>query len=209
LLRESRERGSETLAPPIRRGFDDPLKRNQIPLGGMKGDTRQPAERLRGCSFESRAVAVREALPNWEMRQDTSSSAVKFVYFDSPDEGRMNVPMIAVRLYHDSVDPTIPQQHYVFSKRKRAAPDTGSGGVAGQIDGVARSGLYTALPQAQMISSIGTSLHPTLSIENRAVELPSGNYRIMGRVAAPCVLPFPGDQDYAIGAAYREIFHLE
>lgn len=107
------------------------------------------------------------------------------------------------------------------------------GTISNEIDGIVASGRYRALPQAQS-TSIGISAQSSISIDNRTayeltvllagpierslavsaggsqtVELPPGNYRVVGKVNAPNVLPFFGSQTYATGTSYSESFYIK
>ena len=107
--------------------------------------------------------------------------------------------------------------------------------VTDQIEEVSRTGRYSTLPQAQTLASgASATTPPTLVVENQTgheltvlldgpaskslsvkagatsapIELPSGSYRILGRVSSSQVLPFLGSQQYAAGATYKLAFSV-
>lgn len=116
----------------------------------------------------------------------------------------------------------------ISSLRKQAVqtPETN------EIDTVLKSGNYTPLPPVQRISSSGygpasikikndTGYTLTLVYEGQAgttvtvpahqsstVSLPAGSYRVMGRVSAPNVLPFIGDQTTGVGDILETSFYI-
>jgi len=143
--------------------------------------------------------------------EDTATSvrnAVKTAMGGSPDIVRSSIPTAPV-------------------------PQGSNNGIANQIDEIVKSGRFSALPQAQASTSGGRG-QPGLSIENRTayeltvlvagpversitvpaggyenVILPAGNYRVVGKVSAPNVVPFFGAQSYADGISYRESFYIQ
>jgi Skp family chaperone for outer membrane proteins len=128
-------------------------------------------------------------------------------------------------------------QDVVARYEDNAAPSTqtqSTTDIGGQIDEVARSGRYTALPPPQAVGAGGPGGQPSLSIGNRTaydltilmsgpvqrsiavppgmsrlVALPPGSYRLLGRVSAPNVLPFFGTQTYSSGVSYSESFYIQ
>lgn len=122
------------------------------------------------------------------------------------------------------------------SQSALATPPAPSGpameGIKAQIDDVVRSGRFTTLPPVQPIA--GSFAHTRLTITNQTaysltvmmdgpaersvtvspgdtetLVLAPGSYRVLGRVAAPNVLPFFGTQNYAVGTSYQESFHVD
>jgi hypothetical protein len=103
-----------------------------------------------------------------------------------------------------------------------------------EIDDVIRSGKYSQLPRADVISpSTGTG--PShLSIKNKTIyaltvtfyssveqsveinagqslelDLVPGKYRVLGRTNVPTVLPFVGNDEYSAGTAYESTFYVK
>jgi len=106
--------------------------------------------------------------------------------------------------------------------------------ISDQIDQVAHSNRFSALPQAQASRSGSSGAPPTLVIQNhtqfdlsilmdgptsRSISVPAGDtlpaaeilpgsYRVLGRANAPNVLPFLGTQQYSGGSAYTLSFSV-
>jgi hypothetical protein len=107
--------------------------------------------------------------------------------------------------------------------------------ISNQIDQIVEGGHYTNLPQPPSSGAGRTSRgDSSLSIENqtafeltvlmsgpvekslsinpggtRTLEVPAGSYRILGRVAAPNVLPFVGTHSYSPGMSYPFKFYIQ
>jgi hypothetical protein len=105
--------------------------------------------------------------------------------------------------------------------------------IRSELDAVAQSGRYTALPAPARERAAGLGLGVVQVIENRTsyslrvafsgpadrettidpgatqtVSLPAGTYRVLGRVDAPNVLPFYGQQKYDSGMKYTSQFFV-
>jgi hypothetical protein len=104
--------------------------------------------------------------------------------------------------------------------------------IRSEIDEVIQSGRYTELPPAEVVGKSDGSGPSHLSVVNQTaytitvtydgaterkitvgagqsfdLDLPPGAYRVFGRTNNPLVLPFFGNQDYALGAGYRSTFY--
>jgi tetratricopeptide (TPR) repeat protein len=105
--------------------------------------------------------------------------------------------------------------------------------IRSEIDAIAQSGRYAALPAAAQERAAGLGLGVVRVIENRtpfslrvvfsgptdqeialaagatqSLTLPAGTYRVLGRVGAPNVLPFYGEQIYESGTRYTSQFFI-
>jgi hypothetical protein len=109
---------------------------------------------------------------------------------------------------------------------------TAQAAATSEIDTVLKSGSYTPLPPVQRIGSSGSGpasikvkndtgytltlvyggqLGTTVDIpahQSSTVSLPAGSYRVMGRVSAPNVLPFIGDETVGPGDIFETSFYI-
>jgi hypothetical protein len=115
----------------------------------------------------------------------------------------------------------------------QGAPRREAGDVSSEIEQVERSGRYSPLPTAAEASSSATGDLGRYIVRNstpyqlrlllsgvvqrevtiaagqsQTIDLPPGEYKILGNVAAPNVLPFLGHQFYKVGAEYRADFYI-
>ena len=103
-----------------------------------------------------------------------------------------------------------------------------------EIDEVIQSGKYSALPPAEVVGQSDSSGPPQIYILNETgftlsvtfygsversvkiadgnsldMELPPGDYRVLGRATIPTVIPFVGSDKYAEGTKYEQRFYVK
>lgn len=169
---------------------------------------------------------------------DEFKTAVEFTSFKSFEFALPFVYLVEFSNYVEVVIPGIEDWGKPPTDLPRPCQDDTNShsetrGVSSEIDAVQQSGQYSRLPPAQAVGAKGSG-KPILSIENRTayaltiliagpversvlvapgaketLSLPQGNYRVLGRVTAPNILPFFGTQQYSDGTSYQESFYIK